>query len=393
MVRQTKRPGRVHGPYAYRREWRIVVVDAEGNRNHRYFKTEEDARQVVRSLKRLFRAAAGKPLRDALDAYELYMRYDKRNKLNSVLTTRYRLDLFFEGFNRTLEDLGQAECARRYERLRMHQGRRGKPISDDCQLNILAETKTFFRWCVKQKWLKSNPLEAVEGKGRRRHGKPQLRIDEARKWLAMAVWLAYNAEKEREREGALKAIMTLAMGLREHEVLQREVRDVDDGGTLLWIPDSKTPAGKRTQEVPAFLVSLLVEQAKGRPGTEPLFRHRCKGVGRRWVERICHRAGVMKVNAQSMRGLHATLAVARGVTSHAVAAALGHESFATTARSYAKVEAVTAAAQSRAISVLTGGNSAAFHNDEGAQKHEKLHNQLCNLPKTPPISPEGDSSK
>ncbi len=87
------------------------------------------------------------------------------------------------------------------------------------------------------------------------------------------------------------------------------------------------------------------------------------------------------------------LSVARGMTSHAAAAALGHESFATTARSYAKVEAVTGAAQSRAISVLTGENSVANHSDEGAQKHEKLHNQLCNLPKTSPISPEVYSSK
>jgi hypothetical protein len=44
--------------------------------------------------------------------------------------------------------------------------------------------------------------------------------------------------------------------------------------------------------------------------------------------------------------------VESGMSSHAVAAALGHESFATTARSYAKAEAVTAGRQSRVRQAL-----------------------------------------
>jgi integrase len=180
------------------------------------------------------------------------------------------------------------------------------------------------------KWAKVNPAVGVEGTGRRRHGKPQLRIDEARKWLALAVGLAYSAESDDQREGAVKAIMTLVLGLREHEVLNRQVRDVDDDGKLLWVPESKTEAGKRTQEVPDFLQPLLLALTKGKEGTVPLFRYRSKGIGRKWVQRICKKAGVMKVNAQSMRGLHATLAMERGNTSHSVAAALGHESFSTT---------------------------------------------------------------
>jgi hypothetical protein len=79
------------------------------------------------------------------------------------------------------------------------------------------------------------------------------------------------------------------------------------------------------------------------------------------------------------------------MTSHAVAAALGQESFATMDRNYAKVEAVTA--QSRTISVLTGENSASNHNGEEAQEHKNLNNQLCNLPEFSPKSPGRKSSK
>jgi integrase len=79
---------------------------------------------------------------------------------------------------------------------------------------------------------------------------------------------------------------------------------------------------------------------------------------RKWVQRICKAAGVPKVTAHGMRGLHGTLAVDSGITSHAVASALGHESFKTTAESYAKREAVAGAQQKRALAVLTGGKLA-----------------------------------
>jgi hypothetical protein len=56
--------------------------------------------------------------------------------------------------------------------------------------------------------------------------------------------------------------------------------------------------------------------------------------------------------------LHSTLAVDSGITSHAVAAALGHESFKTTAESYAQREAVAGAQQKRVLGVLGGGKAA-----------------------------------
>ena len=56
--------------------------------------------------------------------------------------------------------------------------------------------------------------------------------------------------------------------------------------------------------------------------------------------------------------LHSTLAVDSRITSHAVAAALGHESFKTTAESYAQREAVAGAQQKRVLGVLGGGKAA-----------------------------------
>jgi integrase len=79
--------------------------------------------------------------------------------------------------------------------------------------------------------------------------------------------------------------------------------------------------------------------------------------GRYWllrsVQRICKEAGVPIVPAHGLRGTHATLAVDAGATSHLVAAALGHESFSTTARHYARAEAIEGAQQNRVLEKFT----------------------------------------
>jgi len=78
---------------------------------------------------------------------------------------------------------------------------------------------------------------------------------------------------------------------------------------------------------------------------------------REWVQRICKAAKVPVVTAHGMRGLHGTLAVERGATTHVVAQALGHESETTSRESYISREAITGADQRRVLTVLAGGRS------------------------------------
>jgi len=67
------------------------------------------------------------------------------------------------------------------------------------------------------------------------------------------------------------------------------------------------------------------------------------------------------VTAHGMRGLHGTLAVERGATTHVVAQALGHESETTSRESYISREAITGADQRRVLTVLAGGRSSSGH--------------------------------
>jgi integrase len=142
--------------------------------------------------------------------------------------------------------------------------------------------------------------------------------------------------------------------MRASEIIERTVRNLDDEGRMLWITDAKTQAGVRRLEVPAQLQGHLQRLARGRRPNDHLFR---SGTTRHWVlrsvQRICRAAAVPVVPAHGLRGTHATLAVDAGATSHLVAAALGHESFATTARHYARTEAIEGAQQERVLKRFT----------------------------------------
>jgi integrase len=124
-------------------------------------------------------------------------------------------------------------------------------------------------------------------------------------------------------------------------VLNRRVRDLDEGGTVLLISHGKTANARRRPEVPDFLRPHLLRLTAGKPADAFLFGSRANGEPLltgyliRQVHQICEQAGVPKVCAHSLRGLHATLALRQGVSTQAVAAALGHGSFAVTARHYA----------------------------------------------------------
>jgi hypothetical protein len=91
----------------------------------------------------------------------------------------------------------QAKCAGYYQSLRFRQTKYGKPLAVDSHRNILAKARTFLKWSMGKGYLRDNPLEGVQGFGKRRHGKPQLRIDEARKWQAKAV--QFGDERKRRR--------------------------------------------------------------------------------------------------------------------------------------------------------------------------------------------------
>ncbi len=341
---------RIQGPYQHGDRWRIYVVDLGGNKTVESYETEEKARQVIRSFRRQIREQGTPTIEDALTMYAAFMKDDKGNRSTSIATTISCLRVFFADKAAFVGELDPATCARLYEVFRTRKTKRGTPTAVDTHRNTLAQAKTFLKWCVKKGWLSKNPMAAVEGTGARKHGKEQLRVDESRAWLNKATELAHAGDA-----GAVAAMLSLLMGMRASEIVERTVRDLDDEGRLLWIPKAKTRHGVRKLAVPELVRPFLLALADGKQGDERLFGAHWRDWPRSNVQRICKLAGVAEITAHGMRGTHSTLAIAAGATGDLVAGALGHGSQAVTFGSYV-ADGTRQAADARVVlTVIQGG--------------------------------------
>ena len=344
---------RIFGPYPHNGGFRCQVA-VDGRRT---WAPMADSPQRAEHLAQRFidgiHAAHPITIAEAIEQYRLTL-IEKGNKPDSIKATECRMLLFFASVrDRPVMTLTQARGQALYETLRTTISQRtGKPLAAATHRNMLIEARTFLAWCVERRMLRQNPLATVKGIGKRRHGKPQLRIDEARKLRELCHALAMAGE-----DGPVAVLMGLLMGMRAGEIVTRSVRDLDDGGRLLWIPDAKTEAGKRTLEIPEELRPYLLARAEGKPPHALIFTAKRNGKHwRDWVReetgRLCKLAGVPPVCAHSLRGFMATIAIQAGGASHLVTATLGHVSINTTLQSYAARGSAQIAQQRRGIEVL-----------------------------------------
>lgn len=251
-------------------------------------------------------------------------------------------------------------AAAMYEQLQLTESKTTrKPLAAATQCLALWASRNFFAWASTVGCVGSNPFKDVKPVGKVSAGKPQLRIEEARRFTQTALEL-FETSCHALPIGALVALM---MGLRTQEVLLREVRDLDDGGRFLWIEAGKTANAKRHLEVPELLRPYLLRLAAGRPSGALLFGTAKTGMprgrGRLWemVRKLCVLADVPPVCTHSLRGLHATLAVQSGSAAHVVAASLGHRSFEMTQRHYAQASSVANAATARVLHNLDASHA------------------------------------
>ena len=323
-----KKGERVLGPYEERGQFRVKVVIA-GKPSSRTFATRATAERFARAARKELNTTIH-DTETARDEYEEYLRKHKGNKPNSIERTMWSLRSFFPK-PIPLDLLSVRRCQSLYTAL-------AERLAVDSHRNALKETRTFLEWCIGQGWIRSNPLDGVKGIGARRKGrnKPQLTRREARLWMAKAIELVESGnESPRKRkyggttaDGALASLMALLLGLREHEILQAQVRDLDDEterADLFIVRQSKTENGVRTLRIPEVLRPYLIELAGDRDGDALLFtsprtgERYTRGWVRNQVRRICALAKVPEVPVHGLRRTHATLSVDHGATGQVVA--------------------------------------------------------------------------
>jgi len=328
------------GPYQFRGQWRCQLVNGDRRTWMSPEKSPERALAVAERF--VLELTASQPLTIA-EGIERYGAYLKQigNKPASYEGTPLRLRCFFaKVLGMPLSSLTPPRCAALYQDLTTKKSERtGKPLAVATHKAYLADARSFGTWAAEQKLIRSSPLANIKPIGRANTRKMQLRHNEARRLASICLELAPHDD------GALAVLVALLMGLRAGEIVTRTVRDLDDNGRILWIDDieewsPKTAAARRPVEVPAPLLPLLMARTQDKRSGALVFqgkggaRHD-RGWVRKETRRLCELAGVPVVCAHSLRGFHATAAVAAGASPHIVAAALGHESASITLTSYA----------------------------------------------------------
>ncbi len=341
------KPAKVLGPYRNGKKWRLLFYDPA-----RAAKVFDDYETAIRVRDKLLAEPADRgshTIGEAVDGFLAHKR--KRGCVErSIRTVSDKLSYLPRE-----ESLGSITPARAESLYTAHT----EEVAVATHHASLRFTKALFKWCVKQKYIASNPFEDVQSIGSPKKGKLQLRHDEARK---LSDYLIAQATAGDYR--ALALLIQVLLGLRSGEVLNLRKRDLDCGGSVVVVEGTKNENAKRRlrlEDAP-IVISLLMRRVESMPPDALIFT----AEGRegpltttslhKALTLFCKRAEVPKVCPHSLRGLHSSLAVQAGATCSLVAQALGHGSDAVTKRHYIAPSALVSARSARVASALLGNS-------------------------------------
>lgn len=342
----------IWGPYRDAPNKYRLKISENGETRSICFRTYEEAELAKARLRDDIASQQVYTIGEAISQFCAHLAETRGIKAESVAWTAAQLEWLPE--NASLASINQEKADKLYKELTVTPNpRTGKLLATATHHGRLGLARRLYEFAIKQDMCRNNPFASVTPIGRKRVGKPQLRIDEARRFEQKAIELAQAGDA-----AALGALLMLHLGLRQGEVAARIARDVDDEGRVLWVPSGKTKNARRRLKVPEVLRPLLLRQVEITPPGALLFYkgEKVPPTNYFWsqVRRLCHLADVPAVCPHSLRGLHATLALEGGATADAVARALGHGSFSMTARHYASESSVDNAKATKVSSLLGG---------------------------------------
>lgn len=342
----------IYGPYPPspgRTRWRIQVYDPATQRKLSLTAESRDAALVLKEkVERELRQTAPLLVHEALEQYLAFKRHDIRSEK--------QVEQLGQKLRQICPNVAVAQVTRqKAEQYYLDETKRAgkfgliRPATHQARLRL---AKAFWAWMIRREMATENPWERVEPIGKVSTGKQQLGEGDARKLDRFLF-----AQAEAGDEGALALLVELYLGLRSSEVLSLTVGSCH--GQTIWVHGTKTKNARRKLELYGPVAELLGKHCRNRPESERVFAANLpKQPSPNWtykrLKKFCAQLGIPSICPHSLRGLHSSLALEAGATTHHVAKALGHASFGTTARHYAKQESIEVGRANRFVAALHG---------------------------------------
>lgn len=341
---------RILGPYQNRTKWRLILIDGK-ERKSVCVPSRDEALALLAKLRQEVERTRTKTIGDSLQDYRAYL-VSVRHALPATADHVFTSLASWLPLSMLVSSLTPTQARRLYEELTQTvRSRTGRVLAVATHQYFLSCAKGWGKWACQERLCHVNPFAEVAALGKKRHGKTQLRIDEAKRLADLLQALADAGYGD-----ALAILLMLHLGLRQGEVGARIARDVDAQGSVLWITGGKTKNAERRLKVPECLRAPLRALARRKQPGELLFSDDAKMPSRQhfWgkLRLFCRSAEVPLVCPHSLRGLHATLALEAGATPGMVAQALGHGRFQVTARHYATPDSVAGSRAARVAEAL-----------------------------------------
>lgn len=252
-----------------------------------------------------------------------------------ITTRRYRQVISYYSKFAKITDLGQVTV----ENLRalFYYGRTERKWTPNTFLHYHKSLFVFFRWCIKNEYMRENPMTDIEVPKLEKKLPPKLTKQDTLKLLEVVYNYPYEYKFLRYRNHAIFSTFIFA-GLRKQELLKLKYTDVDIENLSIFIKNGK---GKKDRVVPmshtlAQSLSKYIEERKRLNKTCLEFfvsLNRNQGFTesglKRLIDNIRNASGI-KFAAHKLRHTFATLLLEGGCDIYSLSRMMGHSDIKTT---------------------------------------------------------------
>jgi len=269
-----------------------------------------------------------------LDQFCEYSRFHRGYLPDTIARYRTGIGLFCRSTG--ARTIGQ--CSEQLVRQFFHEGSAKRNWNPATFRTYHKSLVVFFRWCVTQRYLSSNPVDGMELPRLRKHLPQRLTADESEALLNRIANYPYGHPYHRTRDHALIATLLYA-GLRRRELLRLQVRDIDVEHRTVFVRQGK---GGKDRFVPmhwhlAATLTALLETRRAAGKTCPeLFTAVRRDAGmsvnalRKVFQRLARISG-RPLRPHQLRHTFATLMLEGGCDIFTLSQMMGHSDLRTTA--------------------------------------------------------------